>query len=194
MNVRRVIRRLPTIVRQAVRDLRYGGLLGGTIKTKQAHLGAHDVGNAEYDELTRLFAGVEVTPDDVIVDVGCGKGRAVNWFLSQYPRNTIFGIELDPDVCAKTAKRLRRHTNVKIVCGDATELLPEDGTLFYLFNPFDEPVLAKFAEALLRTSSEGRRVVYYNCKFLGPFQDNQRFDVATLPGTRNHASALVYVK
>jgi SAM-dependent methyltransferase len=194
MNVRRTVRRLPTIVRNAVRDLRYGGLLGGTIKTKQAHLGAHDVGNAEYDELERLFAGAEVSPDDVIVDVGCGKGRAINWFLSQYPRNRIVGIELDPDVCARTAKRLRKHPNVAVLCGDATELLPADGTLFYLFNPFDEPIIARFAEALLRTGSEGRRVVYYNCKYLGPFEDEPRFEVTGLEGTRNHPSALVYVK
>lgn len=194
MNLRRTIRRLPTIVRNAARDLRYGGFLGGTIKTKQAHLGAHDVGNAEYDELARLFAGVEVAPEDVLVDVGCGKGRAINWFLSQYPDNAIVGIELDPEVCARTAKRLRRHANVNILCGDATELLPEHGTLFYLFNPFDEPVLVKFAEALLRTSSGARRIVYYNCKFLTPFEDNPRFEVTPLEGTRNHASALVYVK
>ncbi len=194
MNVRRTVRRMPTIVRNAIRDLRYGGLLGGTIKTKQAHLGAHDVGNAEYDELARLFASVSVAPDDVIVDVGCGKGRAINWFLSQYPRNAIVGIELDPDVCARTAKRLRRKPNVTVLCGDATELLPENGTLFYLFNPFEEPVLAKFAEALLRGSGDGRRVVYYNCKFLGPFEGNPRFEVTPLAGTRNHTSALVYVK
>lgn len=193
MNVRRV-RRLPTIVRNAVRDLRYGGLLGGTIKTKQAHLGAHNVSNTEYDELSRLFAEVEVAPDDVIVDVGCGKGRAINWFLSRYPRNAIYGIELDPEVCARTARRLRRRPNVTIVCGDATELLPEDGTLFYLFNPFGEPVLRKFAEALLRTGSERRRIVYYNCKFLEPFQSDPRFEVTMLKGPRNHKAALVYVK
>jgi hypothetical protein len=194
VNLRRTIRRLPTIARNAVRDLRYGGFLGGTIKTKQAHLGAHDVGNAEYDELERLFAEVEVEPGDVIVDVGAGKGRAINWFLSAYPRNRVVGIELDPDVCARTAKRLRKHTNVTVLCGDATELLPADGTVFYLFNPFEEPVLAKFAGALLRTHGEGRRVVYYNCKFLGPFEGNDRFEVTPLEGTKNHRSALVYVK
>ena len=50
----------PKIVRNAVRDLRYGAPLGGTIRTRYAHLGAHDVGNADYDDLAILFAGVEV--------------------------------------------------------------------------------------------------------------------------------------
>jgi SAM-dependent methyltransferase len=192
--IRRTIRRLPTIARHAVLDLRYGGLLGGTITTKQGHLGAHDVGNAEYDELRRLFAGVDVRPDDVLVDVGCGKGRAINWFLSQYPGNRVYGIELDPEVCARTAKRLGKYGNVTILCGDATELLPEDGTLFYLFNPFDESVMARFAQALLRSDREGRRVVYYNSKYPGPFEADPRFEVTPLEGTRNHRSALVYVR
>jgi SAM-dependent methyltransferase len=193
MHVRYTLRRVPTIVRHAVRDLRYGSFLGGTIKTKHAHLGAHDIGNAEYDELERLFAGVEVRPDDVIVDVGCGKGRAINWFLSEYPGNDVVGLELDPDVCAKTAKRLERRPNVTILCGDAIELLPERGTLFYLFNPFEEPVVERFAERLAAMDGDGRRVVYYNSKFLAPFERDPRFEVTPIAGPHNHASALIRV-
>jgi SAM-dependent methyltransferase len=194
MRLARTVRRFPTIARHAIRDLRYGGFLGGTIKTRHAHLGAHDVGNAEYDELGRLFANVDVRPDDVIVDVGCGKGRAINWFLSEYPENRIYGIELEPDVCERTARRLRRYPNVTILCGDATELLPEDGTLFYLFNPFDESVMARFAEALLRSSKEGRRVVYYNAKYPAPFEHEPRFETSPLDGTKNHRSMLIRVR
>jgi SAM-dependent methyltransferase len=133
-----IIRRAPKAARNAVRDLRYGKPLGGTIRTKYAHLGANDVGNADYEDLALLFADVPVGPDDVIVDVGCGKGRSLNWFLERYPANRIVGIELDPDICADTAKRLRKHERVTVVCGDATAMLPDDGTVFYLFNPFAE--------------------------------------------------------
>jgi hypothetical protein len=179
VKIQAVIRRLPRTARNAVRDLRYGAFLGGTIRTRNAHLGAHDAGNADYDDLARLFAGIEVTADDVIVDVGSGKGRAINWFLTSYPDNRIYGIELDAEICARSAKRLRRHENVTILCGDATTLLPEQGTVFYLFNPFAEPVLRRFVEALLAASGGGGRrvVVYHNCKFLEPFLDDPRFDV-----------------
>jgi hypothetical protein len=47
-----MIRRAPRTIGNALRDLRYGGLLGGTIETNHAHLGAHDVGNADYSDLT----------------------------------------------------------------------------------------------------------------------------------------------
>ena len=148
VNVPKAVRRAPKIVRNFVRDMRYGRPLGGTVKTRYAHLGARDVGNADYDDLAIIFARLEVTAEDVIVDVGCGKGRSTNWFLSRYPDTTIYAIELDPEICASTAKRLRRHGRVKMLCGDATELLPAEGTVFYLFNPFDESVMRRFITAL----------------------------------------------
>ena len=145
-----------TAARNAVRDLRYGALLGGTIRSRYEHLGAFHVTNTPYDDLPVLFARAGVTPDDVFVDVGCGKGRVINWLLDHHPENRIFGIELDPEVCAATAKRLRRFENVQIVCGEATGLLPEAGTLFYLFNPFDDQVLRRFAAAFLAGADAGQ--------------------------------------
>ena len=105
MKLTRTVRRLPKIVRNAVQDLRFGKPLGGTVKTRYAHLGAHDVGNADYDDLAILFGEADVRPDDVIVDVGCGKGRSLNWLLAHHPQNRLIGIEIDPAICAQTAKR-----------------------------------------------------------------------------------------
>jgi SAM-dependent methyltransferase len=197
MRISTVIRRAPKIVRNALRDMRYGRPLGGTIGTRYAHLGACDIGNADYDDLAILFSHVDVTPEDVLVDVGCGKGRSTNWFLSRYPGNTIYAIELDPDIHAATAKRLRRHTNVKMLCGDATALLPAEGTIFYLFNPFNEPVMERFIEALLdvKVGADGARptkVIYYNYKFLDLFQDNPRFSVELVEHpSLSHKSAIM---
>jgi hypothetical protein len=65
------------IVHNARQDFRYGGFLGGRIKTRYPHLGAKDVSNSDYDELAVLFRLVEIGPEDVFVDIGCGKGRAI---------------------------------------------------------------------------------------------------------------------
>jgi hypothetical protein len=192
----RMIRRAPRIVGNAVRDLRYGGFLGGTIRTRYEHLGAHDVGNVEYEDLPPLFAPANVGPDDVIVDVGVGKGRSVNWLLKRYPANRIVGIELDPDVAARTGRRLRRHPNVTIVAGDATEALPHDGTVFYLFNPFDAGVMRRFIEAFLADGMDPRRrIVYHNCKDVELFRDDPRFEVRdiVLP-SGNFRAALVTLR
>ena len=187
MNVVRTVRRLPKVARNLARDLRYGKPLGGTMRTRYAHLGAHDVGNADYDDLAILFGEAGVLPDDVIVDVGAGKGRSINWLLAHHPENRIVGIELDPDVCADTAKRLRRYDHVTIRCGDATTMLPPDGTLFYLFNPFDETVMLRFRDALVATragAASRTRIVYYNVKALNVFEEDPRFVVRMIDDPR----------
>ena len=132
--------------------------------------------------------------EDVIVDVGAGKGRSINWFLDRYPGTRIVGIELDPDICADTARRLRRHANVEILCGDATTLLPADGTVFYLFNPFDESVMRRFARAMLERGSPAT-IVYLNAKHVVAFEDDPRFTVTPVaPPGLSFRSVLVTVR
>jgi SAM-dependent methyltransferase len=190
VKIRTLARRGPIMLRAALRDLRYGRPLGGTVRTRYEHLGAFHSTNTPYDEMARLFAEVEVGPADVIVDVGCGKGRSLNWLLGRYPRNTIVGIELDPKIGAATAKRLRRRTKVTILCGDAIELLPPGATIFYLFNPFDGAVMERFAAAL--ATRPAATVVYYNAKHLEPFRADPRFTVREFDDPRlGHRSAIV---
>ena len=57
-----------------------------------------------------MFDGVDVGPNDTIVDVGCGKGRSLNWLIDRFPGNPIVGIELDPELCTQTARRLQRRS------------------------------------------------------------------------------------
>ncbi len=191
MKPSRVIRRAPTMVRSAVRDLRHGALLGGTTRTRFAHLGAFHSANSPYADLDRVFAGVAVAPGDLIVDVGCGKGRSLNWFLDRYPGNDIVGIELDPDIAAATAKRLRREQRVTILCGDAVDRLPPEGRIFYLFNPFDEAAVARFAAALLARPGPAT-IVYYNDKHLEPFHEDGRFTISGIDEPRlDHRSSII---
>jgi SAM-dependent methyltransferase len=163
-----LVERGPTMLRSALRDLRHGRPLGGTVRSRYEHLGAFHATNSPYEDLDRVFAGVTVEPGETIVDVGCGKGRSLNWLLDRYPDNPIIGIELDPELCAATARRLRRRRNVTVVCGDATELIPPEGRVFYLFNPFDRSVTERFAAALAARGKPAT-VVYYNAKFLEAF-------------------------
>jgi protein-L-isoaspartate O-methyltransferase len=163
------------------------------VRTRYGHLGAFHSTNTPYEELALLFTGIDVRPGETIVDVGCGKGRSLNWFLSRFPSNPIVGIELDPEICARTARRLRRYRNVTIVCGDAAEIIPPEGSVFYLFNPFDAAVMQRFAAALSqRPADAGATIVYYNAKYLQPFRSSPRFDVRELDDPRlTHRSAVI---
>ena len=179
MKRRSKLARARIALRNALRDLRYGSVLAG-------RSGLATPSSAPFMSRTRnttTFHTCSPPPrlvdTDVIVDVGCGKGRVLNWLLAEHPRNRIVGIELDPEVCAKVERRLRRRANVTILCGDATELLPADASVFYLFNPFDDAVMHRFADAVVdRVTDLARvRIVYYHARFVDVFRADPRFTV-----------------
>ena len=117
-------------------DLRYGGALRGDIRSRYRRAGAYNVVNSPYSVLPHVFRG-RIGPQDVLVDVGCGKGRVINWWLDQGLRNRMVGLEIDPAVASATARRLSAFGNVMIIHDDATTGVPDDATLLYMYNPFD---------------------------------------------------------
>ena len=129
---------LSLILKNACLDFRYGGrFLAGSSKTRFAEAGAEDTANSSYAELDALFDR-RIGEGDVIVDVGCGKGRVFNWLLSRGFANTMIGVELDPEIAEGCRRRLRKYANVSIIAGNILENFPDDGTIFYLFNPFHD--------------------------------------------------------
>jgi hypothetical protein len=169
-------------LRTAWLDLRYGGYAGGRAETRFAHLGATAVHDLPYRVIKQATDAVTVSPEDVLVDVGCGHGRLFNWWLSRGWHNPMIGIEIDPDVAASTRRRLRPFANVQIITGDAVDLTPARATLCFLFNPFGRAVLARWHDALLARSTAPRlAVVYINCHYLDVFRDSGRWSIHMVP-------------
>lgn len=153
------------VVRNAVMDYRYGGLLGG------AYLSPHVTSNSDYVGLSYIFEN-RIKASDVLVDIGCGTGRVINWWLSHAPHNRMIGIELDEELANLTRQRLRNYKNVTIIAGDAVQNIPPDGTLFYLYNPFGREVMEAFKKRLFNLFGDRHEitVLYYNCKHLDIFE------------------------
>ena len=171
--------------RNLILDLRYGGYCGGRVPSRFEELGAHATTSTFYSELAELFDpdnGIRVSPSDVLVDIGCGKGRVVNFWLKQgLLSNRLIGLELDPDFAAETQRRLAPYHNVHIIVGDAIENLPIDGTLFYLYNPFGPVVVHSLADRLFAIAkTRDIRIVYFSCFFLDAFSRDQ-WDIRHLP-------------
>jgi SAM-dependent methyltransferase len=169
--------RLMRLARNIAFDLRYGAFLGGVIATRYENAGAVNVANSDYAVLPYLFNRL-IEEDDVLVDVGCGKGRVLNWWLRFYQRNRIVGIELDSDVAENTRRRLRGHPQVTVYSGNVLEIFPEDGTFFYLFNPFDRVVMRQFLDMFFacrpQRQRKSRKILYYNCVYKDLFVDDVR--------------------
>jgi len=82
--------------------------------------------------------------DDTIMDVGCGAGILLVYLHSCGFTNLI-GVELDADLfnlCGKNIDIYYKKANIKkrninIIQGNALDLpIPDEVTVFYLFNPF----------------------------------------------------------
>ena len=162
-------------------DLRFGEILRGDIQTRFSEIGAERSSNVSYYALSLIFKGETIAADDVLVDVGCGKGRMMNWWLSRRLANQIVGLELDPEIAAHTRHRLREYPNVTIITGDGPENLPTNGSLFFLYNPFQKSVVGRFKERILQLPRGDKiRIYYYYCLHIDVFENDPRFSIEYL--------------
>lgn len=65
--------------------------------------------SSSYQDLNRMFSHVNIKKEDVIIDVGSGKGRLFNFLLSKKIKNPLIGVEVDPSIATVTRKRFRRY-------------------------------------------------------------------------------------
>lgn len=165
-------------------DLCWGGYFGGINTSQFSYLGAYRTQSTNYGQLCRLFKSdlIQISPTDVLVDVGCGKGRVLNFWLGMGLKNEMIGLELDPHVAEKTRKRLAAFSNVRIISGDAVTNLPVNGNLFYLYNPFDEAVMQRFKARLAESYNGSRaiKLVYYNCHHRSIFETDPNWTIEPL--------------
>lgn len=193
MRFRATIYRLRKMARNLLFDLRHGALIGVMIDTRFPDQGARETSSTDYAVLPILFDGL-IQPADVLVDVGCGRGRVILWWLDQGLRNKIVGIELDPEVADYARERTKKSRNVRIVTGNVLQSLPGDATVFYLYNPFEQWVVERFKRMLEEQFGESHpvTVVYYNCLHLDVFESDDRWslrpiDLSRVPGSRRGA-------
>jgi len=159
-------------------DMRYSKrLLRGNLKTAYKNLGANDVYHTKYSVMPLIFNLLPIKKNDVLVDVGCGKGRVINYWLSRKLKNQIYGLELDKKIAKQTATQFDKRENVIIITGDAVSNIPISGTIFYFYNPFSTEKVEQFEERLSELfPNKPIKVVYYNPKSLSAFC-NDRWNI-----------------
>ena len=151
-------------------DFAFGGRLCRTDLNESIYKdGRHTMVHTDYHVLRDIFARVPVAANDVLVDVGCGEGRVINFWLSQGWKNPIIGLEVVEAVADQARKRYRKYENVSIVTGDALANLPGNGTLFFLYNPFGDETVALFEKAIRPLNA---RIVYHQNNYMEPFDSD----------------------
>lgn len=185
-------------LRNYVIDRQYGGYCGGILAPLKGCVGANKTQSVYYSVLDKLFCAsrVNIMPTDVLVDIGCGKGRVINYWLKMGYRNKIIGIDVNETVAQWVRNRLQDYPNVTIITGDVVEHIPSDGTVFFLFNPFDATKMEEFKRALLETVKDQKSLVliYYNDRHVNVFQTDPRFSVQDLVVNVWRPASLIWIE
>jgi Histone methylation protein DOT1 len=122
--------------------------------------------------LYRVFHWLEVDPNDVIVDIGSGAGRAV-LIAGLFPFRQVIGLERS-DSLHELAKenlmrfRIRPRATVEFVLGDALDYeLPDVVTVVFFYNLFAGQTFELFIQRVFASvdrSPRRLRLVYVNPK------------------------------
>lgn len=122
-------------------------LLGALDKNSLSHAAYYQAIPMEY--LNILFDLLQNdSPENHFIDIGCGKGRACFYACQKYKHVT--GIDFSPKLIADAQKNLQVFSGaikgeIKFELRDASLFdLPDEPSLVYLYNPFDEYILRKF--------------------------------------------------
>ena len=123
-----------------------------------------DSGGIEFDSLMSYF---NITPEDAIVDFGCGKG-GVLISLAKYPFAKVTGVEISLELAdiARNNIRVLALRKVGIECCDAAEFKDLDAfNYFYFFDPFPCVVMRdvlKNIEGSIRKVPRKVTIIYLN--------------------------------
>lgn len=142
-------------------------------KLLQIQTGGRDETNADeyhhpyeptpYSVLERLASSGFIGKEDVVLDYGCGKGRA-GFFLSYREKCKTIGIEYDNRIYERALEN--RKTTISRIKPDfvltmAEEYeVPPDVNRCYFFNPFSVEILNKVMARILESWYEYPREVF----------------------------------
>ncbi|SNR77462.1 methyltransferase domain-containing protein [Blastococcus mobilis] len=162
-------------VGNALFDRRYHVETDGEVSI--AELGLSDPRSVRYQpagvmRLRRILPPREVSEDDVFIDFGSGKGRAVLQAALHYPFRRVYGVELSERMHeiaqrnVETCRNRLRCRDVRLIRADAATFdIPDEVTVALFNNPFVgglfEAVVARLLESVDRHPRR-LRIVYGN--------------------------------
>ncbi len=97
------------------------------------------------DSLAKVLRRLPITADDVILDIGCGKGKAM-YIMSRFPFRRIEGYDLSPKLVeiARDNFTQLRLPRCRVFEADAAEYDDYDEvTYFYMFNAVPREVFLR---------------------------------------------------
>ena len=110
-----------------------------------------------YQVLDSLIESEYINKEDVLLDIGCGKGR-VSLYLNHKIGCTCKGIDFNKDLIeeANTNKR-NMNSNVEFYCENAIHYKITNENKFYFFNPFSIEIFFSVISNIINSYYENPR-------------------------------------
>lgn len=111
--------------------------------------------------LRSIFDTLPISPNDAIIDIGCGKGGAMIT-LASYPFYRVDGVELAPALAHTAIANLARLgiTKSSVFCSDAAQFTAYDPyTFVYFYNPFGSAVMQSVVSHISESLRRNRRAL-----------------------------------
>ena len=154
-------------------ERKYGVHTTGWISLREFDLKEEDIVNGEeyqgagYYQLEKVFDFLKKEKAiGGIVDLGSGKGRVLA-VAAEYGFKHIVGVELVAELCNAAEKNLKlvrkKHpqTDIRVVNQNVLQYtIDPEINVFFFFNPFNQVVMRKVVEAILRSLITHPRKVY----------------------------------
>lgn len=115
------------------------------------------------DGLKSVLNRLPIQPSDSIVDIGCGKGKAMH-IMSQFPFAQIDGIELSDHLCKIASANFKKLgiEQCNVIKANASVFDDYDKyNYFYVFNSFPEQVFEKMLGHIIASISRKPRKVFF---------------------------------
>jgi SAM-dependent methyltransferase len=125
-------------------------------------------GTVPYRTINTILDNLQLSPNDVFVDLGCGKGRVVCCSSLRKIRQSI-GVEYSTDLSAlakcNAVKVKNKRSSIKIITTDAEQFDFTIGSIYYLFHPFGPKTLKNVLNGMyigLQRLPRPIKIVYVN--------------------------------
>jgi hypothetical protein len=148
------------------------------------------------DHFRQSIESIRIQPQDYLfVDIGAGKGRAL--FLAQdMGFRRVIGIEFAQElvrICEENIRRRaedgRSRSPIEILHMDGLSYdLPEQPTVFYLFNPFGQELMVRMAERIRNSLQKAPRTI--KLIYENPLYDH--VIMTGIPGLRRRAQTRLF--
>lgn len=169
-------------IHEKYRDWRLGIRTAGDIDASDLGLGAECVQYqpVNYRCLDVMFSHLDICENDVFLDYGCGKGRAVI-VAAMNPLGRVIGVELSPELSKAARENVDRAacrlacSDVEVVTTDASGYkVPRDVTVVFLFNPFTGSILTAVQQKIYESILDAPRRV--RIVYMHPTKQENAFD------------------